>query len=101
MIRTAAPDVNEVQTIATFANPGETLSGTFTVVVDLTASGGSIETSAQIPFDAAAMQDIKATRFDSFHKNLTSKCTHRHASKFSGPRFRRYWKPWETLARLK
>ena len=64
MIRTSAPDVDEVQTIATFANPGETLSGTFTVVVDLTASGGSIETSAQIPFDAVAMQDTKATRFD-------------------------------------
>ena len=63
MIRTAAPDVNEVQTIATFANPGETLSGTFTVVVDLTASGGSIETSAQIPFDAADKVDPgKATR---------------------------------------
>ena len=81
MIRTAAQDVDEVQSIATFANPGENLSGTFTVVVDLTASGGSIETSAQIPFDAAAMQDSKATRFDSFHKNLTSKRTHRQCLK--------------------
>ena len=62
VIRTHAPDVNEIQTIATFANPGGTLSGTFTVVVDRTASGGSIETSAQIPFDAAATKDTKETR---------------------------------------
>ena len=68
VIRTYAPDVNEIQTIATFANPGETLSGTFTVVVDLTASGGSIETSAQIPFDAAAMQGAQETRCGPFRQ---------------------------------
>ena len=51
---TKAADVNEVQTITTFANPGETLSGTFTVTFDTSTDGGSIETSSPISFDAAA-----------------------------------------------
>lgn len=54
VVYTKAADVDEVQTITTFANPGETLSGTFTVTFDTSSDGGSIETSSPISFDAAA-----------------------------------------------
>ncbi len=54
VVATIAADVNEVQTITTFANRAETLSGSFTVVFDTTDEGGSLETSAPISFDAPA-----------------------------------------------
>ena len=54
IVHTRATDIDEVQTITTYANPGETLSGTFTVTFDTLAEGGSLETSSPISFDAAA-----------------------------------------------
>ncbi len=52
IIRTYAEDIDEIQTITTVANPFEKLAGNFTVVFDTTSTGGSIETSGPINFDA-------------------------------------------------
>ena len=64
IIHTQATEVDEVQTITTYANPGETLSGTFTVTFDTSADGGSVETSSPISFDAdpdsASMTSVKS-----------------------------------------
>lgn len=54
VVVTTAADVNEVQTITTYANRAETISGSFTVVFDTSDDGGSVETSAPISYDADA-----------------------------------------------
>jgi len=54
VIRTVGDDVDEVQTVRTTTSLGETLAGYFSLVYDTSASGGSVEYSAAIPFDCIA-----------------------------------------------
>jgi len=53
-IRTTADHIREEQLITTSCDPYNTLSGTFTIKLDTTATGGSVQTSGVIGYDAAA-----------------------------------------------
>ena len=46
-IRTTADHIREEQLITTSCDPYNTLSGTFTIKLDTTATGGSVQTSGQ------------------------------------------------------
>ncbi|KAF4031960.1 Fibronectin type III domain [Phytophthora infestans] len=56
-VTTSATAVAEVQTITTSAAPGETLGGVFTIQMDSTKSGGSVQRSGVIGFNAPASGD--------------------------------------------
>jgi len=56
-VTTSATAVAEVQTITTSAAPGETLGGVFTLELDTTATGGSVQRSGVIGFNAPATGD--------------------------------------------
>jgi len=53
--RTLADAQLEVQTVRTTAALGETLAGSFTLLLDTTAFGGGAYTTGNVNFDAAAM----------------------------------------------
>ncbi|KUF76233.1 Twitchin [Phytophthora nicotianae] len=56
-VTTSATAVSEVQTITTSAAPGETLGGVFTIQLDTTKTGGSVQRSGVIGFNAPASGD--------------------------------------------
>ncbi|POM77797.1 Hypothetical protein PHPALM_4758 [Phytophthora palmivora] len=56
-VTTSANVVAEVQTITTSAAPGETLGGFFTIELDTTKTGGSLQRSGVIGFNARASGD--------------------------------------------
>ncbi|KAJ0394774.1 hypothetical protein ATCC90586_000434 [Pythium insidiosum] len=53
-VATSATAIPEVQTITTTAAPGETLGGVFTLSLDTTAQGGSVQRSGVIAYNAPA-----------------------------------------------
>jgi hypothetical protein len=61
-IRTLADPYYEIQTVRTVAALGETLAGSFTLLIDSTAFGGGAYTTGTINFDAPAMAGAGAPR---------------------------------------
>ena len=57
IVKSTATEVREVQTVRTTCNPFNTLSGTFTLKLDTTATGGGVETSGVIAHQADACAD--------------------------------------------
>ncbi|KAF4320052.1 hypothetical protein BBO99_00005266 [Phytophthora kernoviae] len=56
-VTTSATPTGEVQTITTSAAPGETLGGVFTLELDTRATGGSVQRSGVIGFNARTSGD--------------------------------------------
>lgn len=55
MVTSADTNIQEIQEITTTAFRGQTLGGSFTLTFDDTATGGSVQTTGPIMWDAEAM----------------------------------------------
>jgi len=71
-IRTTADHVREEQLITTSCDPYNTLSGTFTIKLDTTATGGSVQTSGVIGYDSAAEDGSDRSSLQSILEAMTN-----------------------------